>query len=80
MDMQADIKQVRQTAEALLKQSGIQITRDGDILPFDTSVATSPSFGSEADEKSVSFDEEFEAGANEVRKKKSGTVQSNEIY
>jgi len=28
--------QVRQTAESLLKQSGIQITRDGDILPFDT--------------------------------------------
>lgn len=28
--------QVRQTAESLLKQSGIQITKDGDILPFDT--------------------------------------------
>lgn len=28
--------QVRQTAELLLKQSGIQITREGDILPFDT--------------------------------------------
>lgn len=27
--------QVRQDAESLLKHSGIQITRDGDILPFD---------------------------------------------
>ncbi|EPB90954.1 hypothetical protein HMPREF1544_02208 [Mucor circinelloides 1006PhL] len=34
--IKADMIQVRQTAESLLKQSGIQITRDGDILPFDT--------------------------------------------
>ncbi|CAO3623139.1 unnamed protein product [Mucor fragilis] len=34
--IKADMTQVRQTAESLLKQSGIQITRDGDILPFDT--------------------------------------------
>lgn len=33
--------QVRQTAESLLKHSGIQITRDGDILPFDTAVSSS---------------------------------------
>lgn len=33
---QADMAQVRQNAESLLKHSGIQITRDGDILPFDT--------------------------------------------
>jgi hypothetical protein len=58
--------QARQTAESLLKQSGIQITRDGDILPFDSSVASSP-FGSEADEKANPFDdEEFEAEAREV--------------
>ncbi|KAG2208360.1 hypothetical protein INT46_003684 [Mucor plumbeus] len=34
--IKADMTQVRQTAESLLKQSGIQITGDGDILPFDT--------------------------------------------
>lgn len=27
--------QVRENAELLLKQSGIQITRDGDILPYE---------------------------------------------
>ncbi|KAG2232599.1 hypothetical protein INT48_009808 [Thamnidium elegans] len=37
----ADMIQVRQTAESLLKHSGIQITRDGDILPFDTTVSSS---------------------------------------
>jgi hypothetical protein len=51
------MNQVRQTAEALLKQSGIQITRDGDILPLDAPVATSP-FGSETDENAESFDDE----------------------
>ncbi|KAG2212314.1 hypothetical protein INT47_001674 [Mucor saturninus] len=34
--IKADMVQVRQNAESLLKHSGIQITRDGDILPFDT--------------------------------------------
>ncbi|KAI8047903.1 hypothetical protein BDF21DRAFT_433785 [Thamnidium elegans] len=39
--IKADMIQVRQTAESLLKHSGIQITRDGDILPFDTTVSSS---------------------------------------
>lgn len=44
--------QVRQNAESLLKHSGIQITRDGDILPFDT-MTSSSLYNSEDEEEMV---------------------------
>lgn len=43
--------QVRETAESLLKQSGIQITRDGDILPFDAIISASVYNSSEEEEE-----------------------------
>lgn len=46
--------QVREGAELLLKQSGIQITRDGDILPYDTHLS----------------EDEEEEDVSEVKKKK----------
>lgn len=42
--------QVRETAESLLKQSGIQITPEGDILPLDT-INSSSLYNSSEDEE-----------------------------
>lgn len=48
--IKADMIQVRETAESLLKQSGIQITPEGDILPLD-SINSSSLYNSSEDEE-----------------------------
>ncbi|CAO3632612.1 unnamed protein product [Mucor hiemalis] len=48
--IKADMIQVRETAKSLLKQSGIQITAEGDILPLDT-INSSSLYNSSEDEE-----------------------------
>ncbi|KAK4519903.1 Oxysterol-binding protein 4 [Mucor velutinosus] len=69
--IKADMIQVRQTAESLLKQSGIQITRDGDILPFDTIEYNS-------DLEQTYSQEEYEEG-EESREEDVGFLHENTI-